>query len=354
MNPLKRVDPNRDHGKKMLFFIIFSLIFLTAVMTKCQNDRVLPAFVKEDDVATEATTEMTEELLPMEEYVDKINNFSIKVPEGFTKVIKDGFPLYVDAKTKSSIHIKTTTLDISRATMNSDAENTKITADGGDFIELRALSNTSNMLLYKKQNGSTIFDYVELNSWSMDRMITVECIIDDAYYKEIGPTMEKCLNSLEWTKEHPIPENCSIAANESAGICYVLPADWTYSTSGNALSGSDEVSGAMINVVSAQTTDDFHGLTQAQYASGIAGNRIGFVISRYEATKERIYGEAVFMQDGTKMGMIQAAIATGKYQTIITYEYPYDKIDEDTKEMMRESIKQLQKIPTVKKITAKN
>lgn len=351
MNPLRRVDPNQDHGKKMIFFILFSLFFLTAIMTKCQRNKVLPAFIKEDNVATQATTETESKVFPMKDYTDQSNHFSIKVPKDWKQVTKDGFPMFVDAKTNSSIHIKVTTLDVSKATMNSDTQNTKITADGGTFVELRTISNTSNMLLYKKQSGSTIFDYVELNSWSMDRNITIECIIDDAYYKDVGPKIEKTLDSLDWTKDNPVTENCSIAANETAGICYAIPAKWTYSTSQNALSGTDANSGAAINVVSTQNKDDFSGLTQSQYAQGIAGNRTGFVISRYEATKERITAEAIYMQDGTKMGMMQTAIATGSYQSIVTYEYPYDNFDEEMKKMMEESLGQLKKIPVVKHIS---
>lgn len=347
MSYLKRIDPKNDR-KKMLFFSVFALVFFSAIMTKCQGKQMLPAVVKENTVATEKVNAETEkETLPLIAFKNAELGFTLKVPKGWREVQKNGFPLFVDAKTKSSIQIRTTSLDIEKATMEADAQNTKITADGGTFLELRKLTDSSNMLLYKKQSGGTIYDYVELNSWSLNHTVSVQCIIDDAYYGQVGPTIEKVLDSLEWTKDVPVPKNCVLGQSKEARVYYAIPSAWTYSSTQNSISGTEEATGAVVSVLSVQNKNLFKGMTQNEYISTMAGDKKNFVLSKYRVTDRKLSAEAVYMENGTKMSMQQAAVATGKYQVILTYEYPADNVSEETLNIMKTSMTVLELIKPI-------
>lgn len=268
--------------------------------------------------------DVTEKPIVSSVYRNDTVDLSMRIPDGWTRVTKDGFDTFMHAPSASSIQVQV----INYYPMVNDVTADSLAADlaerGYELAEFSFMDESSYYDVYKKADVSGITDYVEHVFWDRSHVVKLLAVFNDAIYERIRDEIWFCIDSMEWNCEDPIPEGYFLDYRIYGDFEYAIPSGWITGSSETTLYAYDEETGAGLTVNVIEDPAFLSSITELDYASFLSNGRRDFMLNVFDRYDDYIYGEATYTNDGVQTAIMQSYYANGEYQYIITYEFPVD------------------------------
>lgn len=172
-------------------------------------------------------------------------------------------------------------------------------------------------------------DYIDYTIWDLSHVVKIHTTVMDEYFNRMKGSIFSSLDSLVWDYEDPIPDNISIYYILNGDFQFGVPLNWITGEQDGSLYSYDEGTGACMSVSTlADQEIDIDSLTQMDYANFASNGKNNFLLSRYEKGMDYIYAEANYSVNNAMMGMMQYYAVIGSTHYILTFELPYDYIEE--------------------------
>lgn len=315
--------------KKFWFAIVIGIMVLVFVIFARKRD-LLNAYTGGSSDYTVTTEEQeTETEVEMEEYRSGDLALSMQIPKGWEKVTKDGYDTFIHAPSASSIQVQVLSYypQVNNATAESVSED--LLSRGYSMMDFGWSTPNSYLATYQSETSAGVMDYIDYTIWDLSHVVKFHATVQDVYFNRLKESIFASLDSLVWDYEDPVPENICIYYILGGDFQFGVPLGWTTGEQDGSLYAYDEATGASMSV--SMLTDqevDINSLTQVDYANFAANGKNNFILSRFEKGADYIYAEANYSVNNTMMGMMQYYSIVGSTHYILSFELPYDVIDQ--------------------------
>lgn len=305
-------------------------VAISLLMVYCGSNSQLEAYQGEETITTEPA--VTEKKIPLTTYsVDNLG-LSYGIPEDWTHVIKDGFDTYIHAPSTSSIQIQISDYVPTVNLLTEQSLNIALTQSGYTLLQFQWLTNASYYLLYT--NDTTV--YIELTNFDKTTMVCMKCSYLKEHQDRILDTVTAVIDSLQWNKANPYPDNVVICYSEHGSFEFAMPNGWQSGVVNNAYVAQEPTSGTVMSVTASASETTYDTLTQLGYVNWASSGRTSFSLQSYQATSSSVYATSTYTANGINMVLVQYLVATGKFEYAVSFEIPYDHYSEvmDTASML--------------------
>lgn len=298
--------------------IVIVLISLIVVYTSSQEQQNV--YQGEE---TTAPTKETVADIPLETYsLDQIN-LSYGIPEGWTKVIKDGILTYIHSASTSSFQLEVKDYNPELLTISADYAMAKLNSNGMSLINFQWSDNTTFVVLYSKgMDDSSATYYVDTVTFDQEHYVHTAYSFPGKYYERIMPTITAMIDAVKWKKEKPYPTNMTMIYNSGAKAEFAVPTSWKSSAKDNVLYAQDPQSGMTVSYIVNESKVTYGNITQLDYMKWASSGRANFALQTFECSVNKLDAVATYFTNNQKMVLVQRMIATGTYEYIISFEMP--------------------------------
>lgn len=303
--------------------IVFVLISLMVIYFQT-NDSL---GVYTDVTTTTATPEESEK--PKVELITYQNDelqYSIGIPEGWTKVIKGGYETYIHS-TGTSIQIQLGEFSVGLLNATAETMKDEISKAGYKFTKLQWVTNSSYTLVYEEipqfeSDTPTSLHYAEATFFDFQKMIRLVYTVENRYSEQLNNEMIAIFDSFKWDGKGQIPSGVWFHYSSYGNYRFATPDGWKVIQSSNTYIAQDPKTGTQIIMSATQSTADYDKLTQADYIAFASKGRENFALNQFVHEGDTIFGNATYTANNTPMLLIQYLIASGKYEYSLTFEVP--------------------------------
>ena len=270
----------------------------------------------------------TEENIPTVTFNASGINMSMQVPEGWTKVIKSGFDTFIHAPSGSSLQIQVLSYDPAINNENEQTESEKCSSIGAELTGFQRTTANSFIASYTKANEAGETNYLMDFIWDRDHILKVLASANSQYASKMDPIIMKCMDSIVWNFEDPIPDGFVLVYQKQSGFEFAVPSDWTYGESDGAAYAEDSNTGASLAVSQTDIGKTFVDITQLDYSSFLSSGKQDYRLQSFSKDNDHIYAEAIYTNNsGVSTGIMQTAYPLGDGLFVISYEFPVDNSD---------------------------
>jgi hypothetical protein len=302
--------------------IILSTLFAGIYMIFSASKSNLPSYVDLPPPPVETTITPPPETF---EHIDNEYRLSIMVPDGWQKIIKDGFNTYTH-RDGSMLQIQTLDYIPSLNMVGEETAANDVAAIGGNLGGFSRLSADSYVIAYESDGAA----YLELSVWDRITSIRVRFVVPAEMYEKYYDTMIYCLDSFYWEKEDPIPDGFMLYYNEFGDCEFGLPLNWSGAvTADGVYAATNPEVGSVMYIAVTDSPYTFHDVSQVQYAEVMGENRQNFILRSYANDGTNISAEAVYNVGNTEYALIQYRTSTGAFQYSFSFECPMDYINQE-------------------------
>ena len=302
--------------------IVLSFLFAGIYNLFASSGANLPAYIEN------APPEASQAELPPPEtfdFADEEHGYSVKVPDGWRKVTRQGHTTFVNQDGASlqiqligylpSLNMVTTT------TISSD-----IVAAGGVLEDFAWIGNDAYVVAYSYKD--TI--YMEYCTWSLSAAIRLQFVVPTESYSDYYSTMLYVFDHFRWDKADPIPEGFAMYYNEFGNFEFGLPAHWSGAvTSSGVYAATNPQAGSVMYVSVVETDATFHSVGQTEYVGIMSENRQNFVLRSFTNDGTSIMAEAVYRVGEAEYALIQLRKCNGRFQYAFSFECPMASVDQE-------------------------
>ena len=321
---------NRIQSKGSLLILLLLVITLISVfIAVCQpasND--LPQYSSESAIDESSVSELSIEDIDTFIYADESTGFTIEIPQGWTKVIKSGFPTFIHNPSATSIQIQHHDYNPLINNDTIDSLTNEIRNNGYIVNEVSFLSTSSYVYSYISEDQKTC--YIVFTKWDLKDIYNVTFVVKAENYNKMFKYYEHSINSIKWDGKDSIPENYDIVFVEYGSFTFGYPLMWNVGLQDNCFIVSDPNTGSTITIRSTQNSSDYSEISKIQYGNYLSGNgsRNNFILKSYTNDGHIIHGEATYYVGNVQYGLYQYLISNGDYEIEFTLDTPVAAISE--------------------------
>ncbi len=307
--------------------IIGSLIFTIIGINKQKN--TLQVYDGNDKINNIDSTE--EELnIVTNTYVDDDNLFSLQIPDGWERVVRNGHTEFIHTPSATSVSINIQPYDPSVNALDPTTVSASLLNEGYQYLNCDYINGYSSEIIYQK-TGNKTYDYIEENIWCREYVVTLLFTLSDDNYEKMQPYLNKIFNSFEWSDNvTPIPEGYHLIYISIGDFEFLVPDTWTVGSEGNSVVCANQENNAQMIVKVQDFTDDLSNMTSYDLAALIKpGRENGFIITNSSASINKASAESSYLSaDGYNMFNKTYLYANGYYLYTIQFDYLANSIDE--------------------------
>lgn len=329
---------NRIQSKgSLLIFLMLVITLISVIIAVCQpasND--LPQYSSES-VVDESSIEEMSEIIDTFVYTDESTGFIIEIPQGWTKVIKSGFPTFIHNPSATSIQIQHHDYNPLINNDTIDSLTNDIRNNGYIVNEVSFLSTSSYVYSYLSEDQKTY--YIAFTKWDLKDIYNVTFVVKAENYSKMFKYYEYSINSIKWDSKDSIPENYNLVFVEYGSFIFGYPLMWNVGLQDNCYILSDSNTGSTITIRSTQNSSDYSEISKIQYGNYLSsnGNRNNFILKSYTNDGHIIHGEATYYVGNVQYGLYQYLISNGDYEIEFTLDTPVAAIS-DTLPVFQQSL----------------
>ena len=319
---------NRFRYNQFLLFLVGIIILGSLLFTIIgqKNQKKLQVYEEPDSITTQMIT--TEEkqidtfLFENEQY-----GFSIELPLGWDKVVKDGFDTYIHTPSASSIQIQVLPYEPSINLVSPDTLSTELVEKGYVFVDFIRNTTSSYELLYQDQ-GEVLYDYIEEVFWSRDCLVKIICVFNDSNAQKLHPYYEKVIKSFTWNTTNIIPNNLYLYYNEMTDFEVAIPSDWTVGYSGNSLVAVNMDNTAQMTVTVSEYNNTLDKITATDMSNLVKPNKNSFMLKEFSTSPTKAVAKSTY-NNGTPATNYTYMYSNGIYLYMVQFDYFTGTIDEN-------------------------
>lgn len=311
------------------FWFILVLVIMAVIFTiYAKKKDLLNAYTGGDAEYTMIESEETETELPMEEFTYEGLALTMKIPEGWERVTKDGYDTFIHTPSATSIQLQVMSYYPQVNNVTAESLGADLLAMGYSLTDFSRTSLNSYLTTYQSETSAGVMDYIDFTIWDLSHVVKLHITVQDDNYERIKEPLLASLDSLVWDYEDPIPEGIYINYSINGDFQFGIPEGWTTGEQEGSIYAYD-TSGANMSVTLLEDQDpDIDSLTQLDYATFASTGKNNFILSRFEKGSHYIYAEATYSTNNVMMGMMQYYGIYGTSHYIITFNIPYDLISD--------------------------
>ena len=269
-----------------------------------------------------ASTAPTKANIPLVEHKSEMLNLTYGVPDGWTKVNKDGHLMYIHAPSSTSMEIIIEDYAPNIMSANEKAAQEQCQKDGSSFISFSWSGNTKYMTLYQKQHETSSTFFIEVVSFDKKHIVRTKYSLEEIYYDQMIDTITTMIDAVKWEKEDPYPINMSLVYSEYGNFEFAHPNDWHTGFQNNTYFAQDPNTKTIMSINVSESKVTYESLDKYDYIKWAASGRNSFNCQTFEKTNGSIYAVSSHTASGTGMMLVQYMIATGEYEYIMTFDIP--------------------------------
>lgn len=302
---------------------IVVIAFLFTIITKKAPSEYVP-----DETKPTETEEPTSPYFDSYNYIDEENSWSIKVIEGWQKVIDNNSLRFIDSKTASGVEIFVKEYN---PIINNYTDKNIPVDQGAILTSFSKPSNCEYLYEYYTEDDGKKYNYVVYNKWDFKKIYTFKFTVPDEYSTYMQPKISYMIDSIYVMLTSQIPTGYSIHYDETAKFEFLVKDTWQANSTNTGYIMYDQKYEMNVTISVVESHSDFSNVNQNTYIDFISRGRTNFCLTYYSNNKSLINGEATYREGTTGITycMFNYMIATGNYEISICFDFPKEKYDSD-------------------------
>ena len=305
--------------------IVFCIVFILLLA-------IVPLFAMNSDTDSSSSetgiTQESEETLETEnsyfqytgsEDFSEDADFSISVPEGWTKAIGDGLVYFVHSPSGTSLTISVFSYDPYLLNMTSDMAESVLSESEKTLVSFSWQTNCSYLVTYQETSDNTVTDYIEYVMFDKNYAVSIVGAVRDEYYEEMGSVLLSLLDSFSWNMQDSIPEGYTFLYCEEGNFEYLIPNDWTIGQSDGTIYMQNGSIDCSISISAISSDVVYDGVTEEQYISYAGSDKTDFAVLSFQSGDNLIYAECSYTLSGETAYWVQYLLASGSYEYTLTF-----------------------------------
>lgn len=307
---------NQPKNKKIVaFVVVIVLISLILLYTnRGSTDLELPTGAGVSNIVTQAT----EDEIKVKTYTNEKLSYTIKVPEDWKKIIKDGCDTYIHSPSATSVQIASIKYNPQFLSITAEIMTQEIAKEGGTLTNFMWINPTTYSVVYTK--GKLI--YTEITSFDRVDAIRFVLTVEEKNADKMIKYISGIIDGFQWTPKAPFPEGTFPVYSSYGNYEFVFPANWKTAISNNVYLAQDQNSGAVISVSATKSTATYEKYSQIDYANYASSGRPAYVLNSYSADKNVIYAQGTYNANNVPMVLVQYLLASGTFEYTLSFEIP--------------------------------
>lgn len=255
-------------------------------------------------------TEITEPTLhPIEYQYETYSSGKIPmkmlVPSEWSYLLQDGIDTFINNIDAATLKINVTDYQpFSNKIDEAYCINYVASQNGaiGSYADL----DTSSFTVSYEVDG---IDYFEYCSWDLNNQLDITISIPADQYDYYIDTIQYLMDSVQWQKTNPIPEDYYIFYNEYGAFQFGVPVDWITNIQNGLFTAmnTDETAGFTVSV--AESNIDLSTITQIDYVDTY-GQKSNYVLSTFSNTGTVITTESSYTDNGIQYYSVHHIISS--------------------------------------------
>jgi len=313
-----------NNAKKPVNWIVIAVVVSTLIAliwVFVSQSNTLPAFIASPLEYEDPEPLNVHSLVP---YIDEHFGIVMQVPEGWRQAMIRGNTSFVH-ENGTVIQLQISDYSPHINMMNGNGVSWDITSSGGMFYDYVQLNNSAAVYSYNL-NGVETIQYL---TWDRGLIVGLNFAVDQEFYEYYFGTFMHILDTFQWEKQNPIPEDFVMLYNEFGNFEFGIPAGWsTAITDEGVFLATHPDSGAVMYINVELNDTNFDGVSQIEYSNFIGHGRGGFILREYYNDTRSIFAEAIYTAGGRNFIFSQHLISNGMFHYIFTLEAPEEFLAE--------------------------
>ena len=329
-----------DNGKINPIFIILGVIVLGSLMVTIISQRKQNNGLQVyDEENTVENLEVTTEDKKIESFTIADDNagFSLKIPNEWQKIDKNGYSNYIHSPSATSVGIEVLDYD---PLINSDNEtslSTEITNNGYGFVSFQKKTTSSYEVIYQSSKDG-LYDYIDEVLWSRNNIVKLHFIVNDEYFNKMSPYLDSIYNSFKWNDDVKIiNENVDVIYFENGDFEFGVPLDWSLGSENNVVYSSNEDGTASMKLEVTENGSSLADVSGYDVTNILQPSRSnGFMLQSIQSEQTKVTATAsYFNADGINMVNKTYIYTNGVFQYNFQFDYESGTLDDTfTDELM--------------------
>lgn len=328
MNSFERMllVENSKTPKFIGFFIIVCFAIGLIITISQMNNQTLTGYVDDsNNIFTTIEPYSTPDIIPdMQLYTDNTVGLAIRIPNGWTKVIKEGNQTFIEPDTASYVQIIKSAYVPGLNSMTEDVIQNDITSIGGSFVSFSQQGNTGYTVLYQIYQDNVLFNCIEITRIDLYNVVRIVINTPAEVYDQLSNYISAIADSVEWNPPNPIPADYILVYNNFGNFEFAVPMAWNKYIENEEYVAKDNVSGAEMHVSVAETNVTYENVNQGTFAEYLSAGKEGFSIKQFTANTNLIYCVSSYTANGFAVYRVDYLLSTGYYEYAICFICPAD------------------------------
>lgn len=302
----------------IIFVLLLAVVPLFAMNNNGTNSSDLETSITQESEETAETGNSYFQYTGSEDFSENAD-FSISVPEGWTKAIGDGLVYFVHSPSGASLTISVFLYDPYLLNRTSDIAESILSESGKTLLSFSWQTNCSYLVTYQGTNDNIKTDYIEYVIFDKNYAVSIVGSVCDEYYEEMESALLSSLDSFSWNAQDSIPEGYTYLYCAEGNFEYLIPNDWTIGQSDNAIYMQNGSADCNISISAISSDAVYDGVTEEQYISYAGSDKTDFTVLNFQSGDNVIYAECSYTLSGETVYWVQYLIASGSYEYTLTF-----------------------------------
>lgn len=307
-------------------FVVVCIVIAIIITVSQLNNQTLPGYVEDTEkviVSTVAPYTPEEDVPDMQLITDTSVGLALSVPQGWTKVIKNGNTMFVDQDTSAYVEITKSAYIPQILNTSSESIQTELAGIGANFISFQPDGNYGYTLLYQTYENETLYNFIEIMRVDLQNVVRVVICSPNDAYRALEKEINYVASSVSWNPYNPIPADYILAYNEFGNFEFAVPAAWSRGIEDNEYVARDKnYTGAEMHVSVSESSSLYTGVNQAIFAEYLSAGKEGFSIKQFTCTDNLIYCVSTYTVNGFQVYRVEYLLATGAFEYGICFICP--------------------------------
>lgn len=323
-----------SRGKINPLVLIFGVIILGSLMvtiiSQRNQNKNLQVYNGENEVEVNDTHSTSDAQIDTFKIAYDYAGFSLDIPTGWEKVVRNGYDNYIHSPSASSVGIEIKEYEPYVNAINESTISTDITSKGFDFVSFERKTSSSYELIYQEKNNK-VYDYIDEVIWSKDYIITLHFIVNDENFSKISPSLDTIYNSFTWYDDaNTIPADILVSYVDYGDFEFAIPTEWTLSSEGNAIFSTNADNTAQMVLTISENATSLENTTSYDIASLLQPSRNnGFMLQSSESSLNLVKATAQYYNDNGIIMVNKTYIySNGVFLYNIQFDYQSGALDD--------------------------
>ena len=126
--------------------------------------------------------------------------FTVNVPAGWTKIVKNGYTTWVDKASASSFRTQIGVSDAAILEVTRDSVAAELAAVGAEFVNFYWMDEWNFACMYRTFTESGSLANIEITAFNRRHIVRFVFVINEVYYNQLENVVAQMIDSFVWDR----------------------------------------------------------------------------------------------------------------------------------------------------------